>query len=100
MTDLFSKQISIEAVAGEIMEESREEGIAIGEERGIAIGEEQGARTMLLNTLPMLLQFRFGQALPNHALQRLQALDLTTLQTLQAFIATSSDMDAWIAQIK
>ncbi|MEM7536889.1 MAG: Uma2 family endonuclease, partial [Chloroflexota bacterium] len=105
LTDLFSEQISIEAVAGEIMEESREEGkeegIAIGEERGIAIGKEegiaigkeegiaigeergieQGARTMLLDMLPTFAQLRFGEALPIHVLQRLQLLDLTTLQT-------------------
>ncbi|MEM7536441.1 MAG: Uma2 family endonuclease [Chloroflexota bacterium] len=106
LTDLFSKQISIDAVAGEIMEESCEKGIAIGKEEGIAIGKEEGiatgeerARTILLDMLPMVLQFRFGQALPDHALQRLQALDLATLETLQASIATSPDMDAWIAQI-
>ncbi|MEM7538028.1 MAG: Uma2 family endonuclease [Chloroflexota bacterium] len=116
VADIFAKdEIPLEAIAGEIMEESREEGIAIGEERGIAIGEERGIaigeergiaigeergiRQNILDMLPMFAQVRFGQALSSNDLQRLQTLDLATLQTLQATVATTATVDDWLSQI-
>ncbi|MEM7298604.1 MAG: Uma2 family endonuclease, partial [Bacteroidota bacterium] len=81
------EEVPMEAIAGEIIEDSREEGIAIG------------ARNAIIGVLPMLAQLRFGEELPDDVSQQLQALDLATLQSLQASVQTSPDMETWLAQI-
>ncbi|MEM7536774.1 MAG: Uma2 family endonuclease [Chloroflexota bacterium] len=127
VADLFEEELSMEVAAGEIIEESRDEGIAIGEERGIAIGKEEGRtegiaigkeegrtegiaigkeegrtegiRQNILVTLPLLTQACFGEPLSDDVVQSLQSLDVETLQSLQASVATSGSLDAWLAQI-
>ncbi|MEM7536100.1 MAG: Uma2 family endonuclease [Chloroflexota bacterium] len=88
-------------------EEGREEGIVIGKEEGreegIAIGKEQGiedgVRQNIIQTLPMWVQMRFGQPLPDSLQQRLHQLDLETLQTLQSSLPTSPTLEVWTAQL-
>ena len=104
VADIFAEQASAETVAGEVAQAWREEGLAQGIEEGMAKGIEEGmakgieegmART-LRDVLPVLVQARFATALPADVPTRLALCPLAQLQHLQAAVATSTTLDAWL----
>ena len=52
--------------------------------------------TTLREILPVLVQARFGTALPGEALARLALCSLGQLQHLQAAATTCTTLDAWL----
>jgi Uma2 family endonuclease len=101
VADIFADRASAEAVAGEVADAWREEGIEIGEARGIEIGEARGIeigeakgmRQGLLAALALGLELKFGDA----GLQWLPVLhqeqDVARLQTLYAGVKTAQTLD-------
>lgn len=93
VADIFADRASAEAVAGEVADAWRTEGIEIGEARGIEIGEARGIRQGLLAALELGLELKFGTA----GLQWLPTLqqeqDVARLQTLYTAIKTAQTLD-------
>lgn len=93
VVDIFADRASAEAVAGEVADAWRREGIEIGEARGIEIGEARGVRQGLLAALELGLELKFGpdgrQWLPTLR----QEQDVTRLQKLYAAIKSAQTLD-------
>jgi Uma2 family endonuclease len=81
VADIFATRASAEAVAGEVADTWRAEGMA----------------TMLREVLPMLLRAQFRTELPNDLSARLAQCNLQQLQTLQAAVTTGENLAAWLA---
>lgn len=65
MADIFAEHTSAEAIAGEVADTWRNEGVAVGKQEGIAIGKQEGEqlglRRGLLAAIELGLELKFGE---------------------------------------
>lgn len=105
VADIFANVVSAEAVAGEVADAWRAEGveqgieigeargIEIGEARGIEIGEAKGIRQGLLAALELGLELKFGAAGLQWLPTLRQVQDVERLQALYAGIKSAQTLD-------
>ncbi|MEZ4869571.1 MAG: Uma2 family endonuclease [Caldilineaceae bacterium] len=95
VADIFADHASAKAIAGEVAEAWRSEGIEIGRNQGFDEGMAQTLRSLL----PVLARAHYGSALPETIADQLQRCTLAQLQQLQSAIEADIPLAEWLRLI-
>ena len=97
VADIFAERASAEALAGEMAQTWRAEGVEIGKAEGLELGKAEGMIQTLRSVLPMLARARFAGDLPDNLTERLNLYSLAQLQQLQHTLEKASTVEDWLA---